>query len=106
MNKPADMQALGDMLLGSHFAGIAIEHSMLGATHACANPLTARYGTSHSVAIASLLPHVVRWNGSERYSDLAADLPARLEQLAQAAGLSTRLSARHEDLESLSDGDA
>src|SRR5207253_5809145 len=36
MNQPADMQALSNMLLGSHYAGIAIEHSMLGATHACA----------------------------------------------------------------------
>ena len=35
---------------------------MLGATHACANPLTARYGTTHGVAIAVMLPHVVRWN--------------------------------------------
>jgi alcohol dehydrogenase len=37
---------------------------MLGATHACANPVTARYGTTHGHAIAILLPHVVRWNGS------------------------------------------
>ena len=37
----------GRMLLGAHEAGIAIEQSMLGATHACANPLTARYGTTH-----------------------------------------------------------
>ncbi len=50
------------MLLGAHQAGIAIEQSMLGATHACANPLTARYGTTHGVAIAVMLPHVVRWN--------------------------------------------
>jgi alcohol dehydrogenase len=33
--------------VGAHEAGIAIEQSMLGATHACANPLTARYGTTH-----------------------------------------------------------
>ena len=50
------------MLLGAHDAGIAIEASMLGATHACANPLTATYGTTHGVAIAVMLPHVVRWN--------------------------------------------
>ena len=56
MKQPADMQALSEMLLGAHYAGVAIEHSMLGATHACANPLTARYGTPHGVAIASLLP--------------------------------------------------
>ena len=31
------------MLAGAHFAGMAIEQSMLGAAHACANPLTARF---------------------------------------------------------------
>ena len=50
------------MQLGAYFAGCAIENSMVGAAHACANPLSARYGTTHGVAIALLLPHVVRWN--------------------------------------------
>ena len=57
-----DVVARGAMLLGAHEAGIAIEQSMLGATHACANPLTAHHGTTHGVAIAVMLPHVVRWN--------------------------------------------
>src|SRR2546427_7974601 len=93
MSQPADMQALGDMLLGAHYAGVAIEHSMLGATHACANPLTARYGTPHGVAIATLLSHVVRWNEVEVYAGLSVELDARLEQLAEAGALPTRLSA-------------
>src|SRR5690606_17371519 len=38
---PTDADARSAMLLGAHFAGMAIEHSMLGAAHACANPLTA-----------------------------------------------------------------
>ena len=63
---PDDLAARGAMLLGAHEAGIAIEQSMLGATHACANPLTARYGTTHGVAIAVMLPHVVRWNARAR----------------------------------------
>ena len=97
-----DLAARGAMLLGAHAAGIAIEQSMLGATHACANPLTARYGTTHGVAIAVMLPHVVRWNGDEvgdRYAELlrAANLDggkrpgerlaARLEEQARAGGL-------------------
>ena len=68
-----DTTARGAMLLGAHEAGIAIEQSMLGATHACANPLTARCGTPHGVAIAVLLPHVVRWNAGhvgDRYATL------------------------------------
>ncbi len=66
------------MLLGAHQAGVAIEQSMLGATHACANPLTARHGTTHGVAIAVMLPHVVRWNAGhvgDSLRGLAADSP-------------------------------
>ena len=59
---PDDIEARGAMQLGAFYAGLAIEQSMLGATHACANPLTRRYGTAHGVAISLLLPHVVRWN--------------------------------------------
>jgi alcohol dehydrogenase len=105
---PDDLEARGAMQLGAHFAGIAIEHSMLGATHACANPLTARYGTAHGAAIAMMLPSVVRWNGkvaADRYAELLAlsgsdagdSAPAevlarRLEELATAGGLRDRLS--------------
>jgi alcohol dehydrogenase len=83
------------MLLGAHYAGIAIENSMLGAAHACANPLTAHYGTPHGVAIAVLLPHVVRWNWTAAeplYRTLAgADLADHLAEMAGAAGLACRL---------------
>jgi alcohol dehydrogenase len=108
---PEDVEARGAMQLGALLAGIAIENSMLGATHACANPLTARYGTAHGSAIAMLLPSVVRWNGSvaaRHYSELlnisdndsnsVADDPAgrlaqRLEELAAAGGLVGSLGA-------------
>ena len=54
----------GEMLLGAHFAGAAIEASMLGAAHGLANPLTARYDITHGVAVAVVLDHVVRFNGA------------------------------------------
>ena len=44
---PGDVEARAAMQLGAHFAGMAIEQSMLGAAHACANPLTARYDLAH-----------------------------------------------------------
>jgi alcohol dehydrogenase len=102
LSDPADLPARGAMLLGAHEAGIAIEQSMLGATHACANPLTSRYGTTHAVAIGLMLPHVVRWNADivgDRYAELlqlsglpvgedpGAQLSARLEALARVGGL-------------------
>ena len=78
------------MQLGAHLAGIAIEHSMLGATHACANPLTAHYGITHGAAIAALLPHVVRWNhpsAGDLYRELdASDLGHRLARMAEIGG--------------------
>ena len=106
LHEPGDVDARGAMLLGAHYAGIAIESSMLGATHACANPLTARYGTAHGVAIGLMLHHVVRWNAraaSGRYGELlavagrgperdpASALADRLEALAVAGGLPRRL---------------
>ena len=56
-------ESWGDMLLGAHLAGAAIEASMLGAAHGLANPLTARYDITHGVAVAVMLDHVVRYNG-------------------------------------------
>lgn len=107
LEKPDDIEARAAMQLGAYFAGAAIEHSMLGATHACANPLTARYGTAHGAAIALLLPSVVRWNSpvvAERYAELlkisgeaishhdpGESLARRLEQLAAAGGLTQNL---------------
>jgi len=105
---PSDADARAAMQLGSHFAGIAIEQSMLGAAHACANPLTARYNLAHGLALAILLPHVVRWNAAaalDRYAALmgsprrrardeeaAETLALKLEDLARAGGLAMKLS--------------
>jgi alcohol dehydrogenase len=78
LEAPDDRLARGAMLWGAHEAGIAIEQSMLGATHACANPLTACYGTTHGIAIAVMLPHVVRWNAEvvgDRYAELLVARP-------------------------------
>jgi alcohol dehydrogenase len=106
LGEPDDLAARSAMLLGAHEAGIAIEQSMLGATHACANPLTAHYGTTHGIAIAVMLPHVVRWNAAhvgERYAELerlsglhggddpGIRLAERLEQMARAGGLPATL---------------
>jgi len=105
LQRPDDLEARGSMQLGSYFAGMAIENSMLGATHACANPLTAHYSTVHGAALAMLLPSVVRWNGTvaaDRYAELLRSsnesagsngqgsfemLAQRLEHLASAGGL-------------------
>src|SRR6185369_6718501 len=93
LTQPDNLFARGQMQLGAFYAGLAIENSMLGATHACANPLTARYGTAHGAAIAMLLPTVVRWNdkAGTNYWSPGEQLARRLEELAEAGGLRTNL---------------
>lgn len=97
-----DAAAAAAMLWGAHLAGAAIESAMLGAAHATANPLTARYGTTHGLAVAVLLPHVVRYNGDAAgglYDELAggpagegaARLASRLGELLAAAEVAPRL---------------
>ena len=65
LDNPADLDARSGMQLGSCFAGLAIENSMLGAAHALANPLTAAYGIVHGQAVGMMLPHVIRFNGAK-----------------------------------------
>jgi alcohol dehydrogenase len=107
IEKPLDVEGRSAMQLGAYFAGIAIENSMLGAAHACANPLTARYGTAHGRAISMCLPSVVRFNSgvaSERYreilglagvavrgNDSGETLAFHLERLSRSGGLPSRL---------------
>lgn len=71
----AGLEARAGMLLGSFLAGGAIELSMLGAAHACANPLTARFGVIHGHAVGLMLPHVMRLNAPRvrgLYQELSA----------------------------------
>src|ERR1051325_6985203 len=73
LHDPSDLEARGAMQMGAFLAGTAIENSMLGVCHSCANPLTAHYGITHGLAIAVMLPHVLRFNGADS-SDLYDDL--------------------------------
>lgn len=73
LEAPYDLMARGAMQIGAHFAGLAIEASMLGAAHACANPLTAHYGLTHGIAVGIMMPHVIRYNATvvgKLYGDL------------------------------------
>lgn len=111
LQEPGDLTARSNMQLGACYAGMAIEHSMLGAAHALANPLTARYGTIHGSAVALVLQHVIRYNGEQFdpwYRELlgvsenghlpqvesgAAGLADFVGQLIEQADLPTRLTA-------------
>jgi alcohol dehydrogenase len=123
LETPADLRARGDLLLGATWAGLAIEHSMLGAAHALANPLSVSLGLAHGLAVGLTLAAVVRFNARDprahaRYAELgaAAGLDgaapdelwrAFLERVFGLAGLSPRLSEhgmRAEHLDELAEG--
>lgn len=99
------------MQMGAFYAGAAIEASMLGAAHACSNPLTAKYGTPHGVALGILVPHVVRWNAeayAAQYERLggAGALASWIEEAARVAGFPSTLQAvgaKKEDIPELAD---
>jgi alcohol dehydrogenase len=110
MTDPGDLEARASMQLGAAYAGVAIENSMLGASHALANPLTATYGTAHGQAVGLMLPHVVRYNGEQfdnwyqellSFSEGLPGLPSStsgaegladfLTGLIEVAGLNTKL---------------
>jgi alcohol dehydrogenase len=111
LREPDNLDARAQMQMGAAWAGLAIENSMLGASHALANPITATHSTAHGQAVGLMLPHVVRFNGVEHdswYCELLAatagieGLPAAdsgsagladyLTSLVSLANLKTRLS--------------
>ena len=110
LRSPESLPHRAAMLWGAHLAGAAIEHAMLGAAHAAANPLTARFGVAHGAAVALMIPHVIDYNAvvaESEYAELlsaagvpmepsepaSASLRRRLEHWAQMAGLPRTLSS-------------
>jgi alcohol dehydrogenase len=73
----SDLEARSQMLLASHFAGLAFSSSGLGICHAMGHPLSARLGAAHGQTLATLLPHVMRFNldvCEARYAEVAEAL--------------------------------
>ena len=114
LEDPDDRVARSAMLLGAFLAGAAIERSMLGAAHSCANPLTATHGIVHGAAVSLMMPAVMRFNSAtvgHLYDRLqrcepsgGASLVARVEERRRLAGLPETLGAcgvKDPDLDSL-----
>jgi alcohol dehydrogenase len=94
LDSPGGLRAAGEVLLGAHLAGAAIEASMLGAAHSCANPLSARYGLAHGSAVGLMLLPVVRFNtkvAGNLYAELNPRLLERLAELRAVSGLPATL---------------
>ncbi len=70
----ADLAARSQMLLAAHMAGVAMANTGLGLCHAIGHSLGCRWNIAHGVALAMLLPDVLRFN-----------LPVRAQRLADIA---------------------
>lgn len=76
----SEIERLEEMSLGACYAGIAIDHSMLGGAHASANPITAHFPISHGQAVGLMMPHVMQYN-AKTHSAVNAVLTLWLKQL-------------------------
>jgi alcohol dehydrogenase len=83
---PEDLEARSAMLLGAHFAGLALEYSALGPAHACAQPLVKNYKLLPGAALALVLLPALEW------MEEGADIAPRLRHLVAAAELPTSLN--------------
>ena len=98
LRNPSDLEARGMMLLGAAYAGTAIENSMLGAAHSCANPLTTKFHVVHGEAVGVMLPHVIRFNSglgdiAQIYESLFdGDLADRVSELLWEASMPRKIS--------------
>lgn len=111
-----DVEARAQLLLGSHLAGLAVASAGLGLCHAMAHAFSARLDVPHGQALATILPHVMRFNlpSTElKYAqlaialgvaDAAGDVAANAQRAiagvtALSAAIGTDVSARDLGLE-------
>lgn len=79
-NNGSDIRAREQMLLASHYAGIAFTRAYVGNVHAIAHNLGGFYGVPHGLANAIILPYVLDYYGDTAYERLA-----RLSEFAGVA---------------------
>ena len=79
-NNGSDIHAREQMLLASHYAGIAFTRAYVGNVHAIAHNLGGFYGVPHGLANAIILPYVLDYYGDTVYERLA-----RLSEFAGVA---------------------
>ncbi|MBE9547325.1 MAG: iron-containing alcohol dehydrogenase, partial [Proteobacteria bacterium] len=72
----SNLEARGQMLLGSLYAGLGLANAGVGAAHSLSYPLGGKYGISHGLANTIMLPPIMEFN-----------LPAALEKFAVIAAV-------------------
>ncbi len=80
IDDPANLEGRAQMQLASHMAGRAFSSGpLLGLVHAMGHPLSARLHQAHGQTLATMLPHVMRFNmevSAAKYAQLAIALGA------------------------------
>ena len=74
-----DLTARQNMQKGAFYAGRAFTRGCVGYVHAIGHTLGGLYGTAHGLAMAVLLPHVIRQYGKAAHN--------RLAELAEVCGM-------------------
>lgn len=113
----ADVEARAGMQIASHLAGRAFSSGpLLGLVHATGHPVSATFGIAHGQTLATMLPHVMRFNRevvAERYGAIGQAMGVEhepiaaieaIERLSATVGTNrtlTDLGATHDDLDAL-----
>ncbi len=112
-----NIEARAAMQVASHLAGRAFSSGpLLGLVHATVHPISGTFGIAHGQTLATMLPHVMRFNldvSNERYGDVglalgvtsnALDAIEAVESLSATVGTDrtlTDLGATKNDIEHL-----
>ena len=112
-----NIEARAAMQVASHLAGRAFSSGpLLGLVHATGHPISGPFGIAHGQTLATMLPHVMRFNldvSNERYGDVglalgvtsnALDAIEAVESLSATVGTDrtlTDLGATKNDIEHL-----
>jgi alcohol dehydrogenase class IV len=101
----ADLEARANMQIASHLAGRAFSSGpQLGLVHALGHPVSGQLHQAHGQTLATMLPHVMRFNRdvvAERYANVGEALGtevdpdaaiAAVEKLSSTVGTNRKLS--------------
>ena len=98
VNDGSNIEARSAMQVASHLAGRAFSSGpLLGLVHAMGHPVSGTFGIAHGQTLATMLPHVMRFNlevVSERYGDVGLALGVSsqpLEAISAVEALSEKV---------------
>ena len=74
-----DLEARGQMLLASYYAGYSFTRGGVGYIHGIGHRFGAMYGVPHGLAMSVIMPYILEWYGEAAHKPLA--------ELAEVAGV-------------------